>query len=103
MANQSTKQPANNLSRTLQNLDLQSSSVDTISIEYHLNSTLGDFPNTSTIDMISSKSTQACTQHKKPMEAFCWTDMKAICIDCLLSSQVHKNHEILNLEKSIEK
>lgn len=37
------------------------------------------------------------------MEAFCWTDLKAICIDCLLTSQSHKNHEILNLEKSIEK
>jgi hypothetical protein len=29
--------------------------------------------------------------------------MKALCIDCLLIVQTHKNHEVLNIEKSLEK
>lgn len=29
--------------------------------------------------------------------------MKSLCIDCLLLQNSHKNHEVLNIEKSMEK
>lgn len=44
-----------------------------------------------------------CSEHFKNIEAFCWTDQQALCIDCLLTLQSHKHHEVLNIEKSMDK
>ena len=43
-----------------------------------------------------------CEEHGKKIEAFCDQDKKVLCIDCILE-QNHKNHEILSVEKAVQK
>ena len=48
-----------------------------------------------------------CTQHGKPIEAFCLNDRQLLCIDCILSD-VHKGrtsrdrHDMVSVEKASE-
>eukprot|EP00347_Sterkiella_histriomuscorum_P000730 403374725 len=52
----------------------------------------------------NKNTSEVCLDHQKPIEAFCWTDKVSLCIDCLLISQnIHKQHDVLNLEKSLIK
>ena len=43
----------------------------------------------------------SCPKHGKPLEAFCWSDCTALCLDCLLSPE-HKPHDIHSLQMSLD-
>lgn len=43
-----------------------------------------------------------CAEHNKKLEAFCEKDLQVLCIDCILSEQ-HKSHEIISVQKAVEK
>lgn len=46
--------------------------------------------------------TQPCSTHGKKLEAFCEKDKCVLCIDCILSDK-HKNHEIVSVQKAVDK
>ena len=41
-----------------------------------------------------------CEAHSKKLEAFCDSDKKMICIECILLEN-HRNHDIIGLEKAV--
>lgn len=53
------------------------------------------------IDPVENLEDRICTEHDKPLELFCRTDMKFICLQCTLSD--HKSHDsVLLIEQCKE-
>ena len=45
---------------------------------------------------------EICTLHGKKADAFCWSDKDYLCIECLLSAS-HKSHEVISIQKGLER
>ncbi|XP_072298556.1 E3 ubiquitin-protein ligase TRIM39-like [Eucyclogobius newberryi] len=52
------------------------------------------------IEPVENLEDRMCPTHQRPLEFFCGTDEKIVCISC--SVLEHKNHELLSLEEACE-
>ena len=51
----------------------------------------------------SNANPNMCNEHQKKIKAYCASDRALICIDCIILSDYHKNHEIIAIEKAFRK
>jgi hypothetical protein len=70
-------------------MSLTSEEDDLLSIPAAIHSTINDKVTSTRLSYFAQNNlvtTESCPIHNKPIEAICWTDMKPICIDCILGS-----------------
>lgn len=53
------------------------------------------------VEAVSQLQQKLCPEHSKPLEAFCQTDSKCLCVACIVDDE-HKDHNIISPAKAKE-